>query len=110
MRKGVAGVAFSDDFGVGAAVAAAGTVGAAGTEVSGAGATVEADGRGGFGGWVMAASGARGRGMRANGSAGCGGIETIGNLVAQGQRMIGGETVMAEFDTAIATPRPAIEF
>ncbi len=31
-------------------------------------------------------------------------------LVAAGQRMIGGETVMAEFDPAVATPRTAIEF
>ena len=31
-------------------------------------------------------------------------------LVAPGQRMIGGETVIAELDPAIATPRAAIEF
>jgi phosphatidylserine decarboxylase len=31
-------------------------------------------------------------------------------LVAAGQRMIGGETVMAELDPAVATPRAAIEF
>lgn len=31
-------------------------------------------------------------------------------LVAQGQRMIGGETVMAELDATIATPRAASEF
>ncbi len=31
-------------------------------------------------------------------------------LVAPGQRMIGGETVMAELDPAAAGPRPAIEF
>ena len=31
-------------------------------------------------------------------------------LVAAGQRMIGGETVMAELDPKIATPRTAIEF
>jgi phosphatidylserine decarboxylase len=31
-------------------------------------------------------------------------------LVAAGQRMIGGETVMAELDAADATPRTAIEF
>lgn len=31
-------------------------------------------------------------------------------LVAAGQRMIGGETVMAELDSAVATPRTAIEF
>ena len=31
-------------------------------------------------------------------------------LVATGQRMIGGETVMAELDPAIATPRQVIEF
>ena len=31
-------------------------------------------------------------------------------LVAPGQRMIGGETVMAELDPAITTPRAAIEF
>src|SRR5258708_277573 len=31
-------------------------------------------------------------------------------LVAAGQRMIGGETVMAELDPVVATPRAAIEF
>ena len=31
-------------------------------------------------------------------------------LVAAGQRMIGGETVIAELDPAVATPRAAIEF
>jgi phosphatidylserine decarboxylase len=31
-------------------------------------------------------------------------------LVAAGQRMIGGETVMAELDPADATPRPVVEF
>jgi phosphatidylserine decarboxylase len=31
-------------------------------------------------------------------------------LVAAGQRMIGGETVVAELDAADATPRPAVEF
>jgi phosphatidylserine decarboxylase len=31
-------------------------------------------------------------------------------LVAAGQRMIGGETVVAELDAAVATPRPAVEF
>jgi len=31
-------------------------------------------------------------------------------LVTAGQRMIGGETVMAELDAADATPRPAVEF
>ena len=31
-------------------------------------------------------------------------------LVATGQRMIGGETVMAELDPVVATPRRAIEF
>jgi phosphatidylserine decarboxylase len=31
-------------------------------------------------------------------------------LVAAGQRMIGGETVIAELDPAVATPRTAIEF
>jgi len=31
-------------------------------------------------------------------------------LVAPGQRMIGGETVIAELDPAVATPRAAIEF
>ena len=31
-------------------------------------------------------------------------------LVAVGQRMIGGETVMAELDPSVATPRSAIEF
>jgi len=31
-------------------------------------------------------------------------------LVAVGQRMIGGETVMAELDPVVGTPRPAIEF
>jgi phosphatidylserine decarboxylase len=31
-------------------------------------------------------------------------------LVAAGQRMIGGETVIAELDAADATPRPAVEF
>ena len=31
-------------------------------------------------------------------------------LVAPGQRMIGGETVMAELDPKVATPRTAIEF
>ena len=31
-------------------------------------------------------------------------------LVAPGQRMIGGETVMAELDPVVASPRPAIEF
>ena len=31
-------------------------------------------------------------------------------LVAAGQRMIGGETVMAELDPKLATPRTAIEF
>ncbi|MBS0222845.1 MAG: phosphatidylserine decarboxylase [Proteobacteria bacterium] len=31
-------------------------------------------------------------------------------LVAAGQRMIGGETVMADLDPAAGTPRPAIEF
>ncbi len=31
-------------------------------------------------------------------------------LVAAGQRMIGGETVMAELDAADATPRLAVEF
>ena len=31
-------------------------------------------------------------------------------LVAAGQRMIGGETVMAELDPVVATPRRAIEF
>jgi phosphatidylserine decarboxylase len=31
-------------------------------------------------------------------------------LVAAGQRMIGGETVMAELDAADATPRPTVEF
>jgi phosphatidylserine decarboxylase len=31
-------------------------------------------------------------------------------LVAKGQRMIGGETVMAELDPAHATPRPVVEF
>ena len=31
-------------------------------------------------------------------------------LVAPGQRMIGGETVMAELDPKVATPRMAIEF
>jgi phosphatidylserine decarboxylase len=31
-------------------------------------------------------------------------------LVAPGQRMIGGETVIAELDAADATPRAAIEF
>ncbi len=31
-------------------------------------------------------------------------------LVAEGQRMIGGETVIAELDAADAAPRPAIEF
>jgi len=31
-------------------------------------------------------------------------------LVASGQRMIGGETVMAELDAATAAPRPASEF
>lgn len=31
-------------------------------------------------------------------------------LVSVGQRMIGGETVMAELDSAITTPRAAIEF
>ncbi|MBS0521139.1 MAG: phosphatidylserine decarboxylase [Proteobacteria bacterium] len=31
-------------------------------------------------------------------------------LVAAGQRMIGGETVMAELDSAIPTPRAAVEF
>ncbi|MDP2332501.1 MAG: phosphatidylserine decarboxylase [Reyranella sp.] len=31
-------------------------------------------------------------------------------LVAPGQRMIGGETVMAELDPVAAVPRPAIEF
>ncbi len=31
-------------------------------------------------------------------------------LVAAGQRMIGGETVMAELDATDATPRPAVEF
>ncbi|HEY6981070.1 phosphatidylserine decarboxylase [Reyranella sp.] len=31
-------------------------------------------------------------------------------LVAAGQRMIGGETVMAELDPAVGTPRSAIEF
>jgi hypothetical protein len=31
-------------------------------------------------------------------------------LVSAGQRMIGGETVMAELDAADATPRPAVEF
>ena len=31
-------------------------------------------------------------------------------LVAAGQRMIGGETVMAELDPAVATPRPVVEF
>ena len=31
-------------------------------------------------------------------------------LVAAGQRMIGGETVMAELDPAIDKPRPAVEF
>jgi phosphatidylserine decarboxylase len=31
-------------------------------------------------------------------------------LVATGQRMIGGETVMAELDPTVASPRPIIEF
>jgi phosphatidylserine decarboxylase len=31
-------------------------------------------------------------------------------LVAAGQRMIGGETVVADLDAADATPRPAVEF
>ena len=31
-------------------------------------------------------------------------------LVSPGQRMIGGETVMAELDPATVTPRMAIEF
>jgi phosphatidylserine decarboxylase len=31
-------------------------------------------------------------------------------LVAAGQRMIGGETVIAELDPAVATPRTAVEF
>ena len=31
-------------------------------------------------------------------------------LVTVGQRMIGGETVMAELDPVVGTPRPAIEF
>jgi len=31
-------------------------------------------------------------------------------LVAAGQRMIGGETVMAELDPVVTTPRAAIEF
>jgi phosphatidylserine decarboxylase len=31
-------------------------------------------------------------------------------LVATGQRMIGGETVMAELDPTVATPRPVVEF
>jgi phosphatidylserine decarboxylase len=31
-------------------------------------------------------------------------------LVAKGQRMIGGETVMAELDPAVATPRVVVEF
>ena len=31
-------------------------------------------------------------------------------LVAEGQRMIGGETVIAELGAADATPRPAVEF
>jgi phosphatidylserine decarboxylase len=30
--------------------------------------------------------------------------------VAPGQRMIGGETVMAELDPTVATPRTALEF
>ena len=31
-------------------------------------------------------------------------------LVSAGQRMIGGETVVAELDAADATPRPVVEF